>query len=111
MTLLIVFVIFTVIVAIGMMLATLADRRTNVRLNTAARPRGAAINRNPNGLLGLVSFIIPLAGIIVAAIFLTRDNQHDRETGKLCLTCAVLAIFIGFGVLMVAWTWIYRLQT
>jgi hypothetical protein len=52
--------------------------------------------QNPDALLAVASFLIPLAGFIMGAIFLSRDHPTDRATGRVCLTAAIVAIAAGF---------------
>ena len=38
---------------------------------------------------------MPLAGIIIGIVFLTRDDQESKGVGKICLICAIASIVVG----------------
>jgi hypothetical protein len=46
-------------------------------------------------LLGLFSLLIPVVGVIVAVIFLSRDGASNRETGENCLNLALTGLCAG----------------
>lgn len=52
----------------------------------------AAPGKNPNILLGLLSFIIPISGLMLGAIFISKPRSDDKHTGKLCFGWAVAGI-------------------
>lgn len=54
-----------------------------------------SVKKNPNGLLGLISFLIPLAGIIIGSIFISKPNKVDRDTGEHCFALAILGFIVG----------------
>ncbi len=43
-------------------------------------------------LLYIVSFLVPLAGIIIGVIFYTKDTAEEKQFGKMCIILAVVAI-------------------
>ena len=47
-------------------------------------------------LLYILSFLIPLAGFIVGAIYASKDKEHYKHVGKNCLIFSVLNIVLGF---------------
>lgn len=49
---------------------------------------------NPDGLLSVISLLIPLFGLIAGAIFITRPNEIDRKTGVCCLSWALVGIVL-----------------
>ena len=49
-------------------------------------------NRTP---LILLSFLIPLAGVIVGAVFLSKEKAEDQATGKACLLWAIIGFVTG----------------
>ena len=57
-------------------------------------------SKNPNVLLGLLSFIIPIVGLILGAIFVSKSRSDDKYTGKLCFGLAVAGIVL-FTVLLI----------
>jgi hypothetical protein len=50
-------------------------------------------------LLYTLSLFIPLAGFIVGAIYVLRDEEHYKYVGKNCLICSCLNISLGLAVL------------
>ncbi|OGS41486.1 MAG: hypothetical protein A3K67_04080 [Euryarchaeota archaeon RBG_16_62_10] len=46
-------------------------------------------------LLYIVSFIIPLVGLIVGIIYYTKPEPEYKEVGKICLIIALLAWVVG----------------
>ena len=50
-------------------------------------------------LLYTLSLFIPLAGFIVGAIYVLRDEEHYKYVGKNCLIFSVLNISLGLAVL------------
>ena len=55
---------------------------------------------NPT-LLIVLSFLVPLAGIIIGAIFMTSERQH--ETGVSCLLAALAGIAFGVVGAFILW--------
>ena len=51
-------------------------------------------------LLYILSFFIPFAGVIVGAIYLSKDEEHYKHIGKNCLIFSVMNIV--FGLLIIA---------
>jgi len=47
-------------------------------------------------LLFILSFVIPLAGFIVGAIYASKDEEHYKHVGKMCLIFSVMNIVLGF---------------
>lgn len=45
-------------------------------------------------LLYIVSFLVPLAGIIIGIIFYTKDTSEEKKFGKTCIILAVVAIVV-----------------
>lgn len=45
-------------------------------------------------LLYILSFLIPLAGIIIGIIFFTKDTQPEKQFGKMCIILAVVSIVV-----------------
>lgn len=52
-------------------------------------------------LLYILSFLIPLAGFIVGAMYAGKDGEHYKHVGKNCLICAILNVILGFIVILV----------
>ena len=49
-------------------------------------------------LLYILSLLIPLAGFIVGAIYVLRDEEHYKYVGKNCLIFSVLNISLGLAL-------------
>ena len=43
----------------------------------------------------MISFIIPLVGIIVGAIYLTNDDSTKKHIGKVCILLGLLSNILG----------------
>lgn len=67
------------------------------------QPAGAPA-RNHNGCLSLISFLIPLAGIILGCLFLAKDAEEDKKTGWICMVCALIGLVWG-AVLIALLRW------
>lgn len=46
----------------------------------------------PRWLFYLISFIVPIAGIVIGVIYLTKDDPECKAFGKNCIIAAVLFI-------------------
>lgn len=51
----------------------------------------------PKVLFYVISFIIPIAGIILGALYLSKPDAANREFGKYCLLAAVINFALGFS--------------
>ena len=67
-------------------LALLAGE-SKARRQAARRKKIESITRLRN-VLGLVSFLLPPLGWVLGAIFVAKENEEDREIGKICLLCS-----------------------
>ena len=47
-------------------------------------------------LLYIISFLLPLAGFIIGAIYVSKDEEHFRHVGRTCLKLGLLSIVISF---------------
>jgi hypothetical protein len=45
-------------------------------------------------LLYIVSFFIPLAGIIIGVIYMGKEDEESKALGKVCLIIAIVAIVL-----------------
>ena len=52
----------------------------------------------PRWLLYLLSFVVPLVGIILGAIFLSKQDPDCRLFGKNCLICGLALPVAGFVI-------------
>jgi hypothetical protein len=46
----------------------------------------------PRSLFYLLSFLIPIAGIVLGIIYLTKDDPECKAFGKNCIIAAILLI-------------------
>ncbi|UCH78034.1 MAG: hypothetical protein JSU81_09975 [Candidatus Coatesbacteria bacterium] len=51
----------------------------------------------PKVLFYVISFIVPIAGIILGALYLSKPDEANREFGKYCLLAAVINFALGFS--------------
>lgn len=62
-------------------------------------PQPQAAGTSPQGgvrvLLYIVSFIIPLVGIILGIIYMVKPDADSKKFGKMCLILAIIAIVVG----------------
>lgn len=68
----------------------------------------------PRWLFYILSFIIPLAGIILGAIYLSKQDPECKKFGKTCLICAVafiVACCLCYILYLVFWVGIFGLGT
>jgi len=65
-------------------------------------------SKNPNALLGTVSFLLPVVGWILGIIFVTKDDTEDKRTGKICLLASfawlvgAITVFLLYFVVAIA---------
>ncbi len=45
-------------------------------------------------LLYIVSFLVPLAGIVIGIIFYTKDTSEEKKFGKMCIILAIVAVVV-----------------
>jgi hypothetical protein len=48
-------------------------------------------------LLYIVSFLIPIAGFIIGAIYYTKPEQEYKHVGKICIVLGLVAFLVSFG--------------
>lgn len=46
------------------------------------------------GMYTLISFLLPLIGIIVGIVFLTKDKKLDKKLGEHCIAFGILSIIL-----------------
>lgn len=62
-------------------------------------------------LLYLVSFLIPVAGIIIGIIFMTRPDPEEKQVGKICLILGILSILLSVGLAAVLYVMVLGFGT
>lgn len=50
----------------------------------------------PRWLFYLISFIVPIAGIVLGALYLSKAEEDNKEFGKYCLVAALVNFGLGF---------------
>jgi hypothetical protein len=51
--------------------------------------------KSPDTTLVIISFLIPLVGFIIGAIFISKPSKADKKTGESCLIWATISIIVG----------------
>ncbi len=69
------------------------------------QPQPAAGGTAPQGgvrvLLYIVSFIIPLVGIILGIVYMVKPDQDSKKFGKMCLILGIISIILGIVMVVV----------
>ncbi len=52
----------------------------------------------PRVLFYLLSFLVPLAGVILGALYLSKPDKENKEFGRYCLTAALVNMGLGLMV-------------
>jgi hypothetical protein len=52
----------------------------------------------PKVLFYVISFMVPIAGIILGALYLSKPDEANREFGKYCLLAAAINFALGFSI-------------
>ncbi len=60
----------------------------------AAAAPAAEVPPEPKNLFYVLSFFIPIAGIILGAIYLSKPDADNKKFGKMCLTLALACIAV-----------------
>jgi len=53
------------------------------------------VAKNPNGILGAISFLIPFVGLIIGIVFVMKNRAEDKRTGRICLIACLIGFVIG----------------
>jgi hypothetical protein len=65
-------------------------------VNDEQTPAAADAPPEPKALFYVLSFFVPVAGIVLGAIYLGKPDKDNKEFGKMCLTWAVINFALGF---------------
>ncbi len=49
-------------------------------------------------VLYIVSILVPIAGIIIGAVFLMRDDPDEKRVGKICLIIGIVMTVVSIGL-------------
>jgi hypothetical protein len=90
----------------------LANASTTERLRTRRRSHRRSRGRSSAGssnelLLGIASFLFPLVGFIIGAVFLTRDNARDRQAGRTCLVFSIIGVLFSVVASIIIWAVVF----
>ncbi len=55
-------------------------------------------NSNLNFCLGFISFLVWPIGFIAGTIYIGKENEADRHTGKICYIAAVIGLIFGIMI-------------
>lgn len=61
-------------------------------------------------LLYILSFLIPLAGIVIGIIFYTKNTLEEKQFGKMCIILAVVSIVLFCLCLCIFYAGIFSLS-
>jgi len=67
---------------------------------TKERAAPAEIPPEPAWLFYVLSFMVPIAGIVLGAIYLSKDDEDNKQFGKYCLIAALVNFGIGFSMVL-----------
>jgi len=59
------------------------------------------ITENPDLLLGMLSFLVPILGLIMGLVYVTKNRQKDKKTARLCFGFGLLGFIINFWILSI----------
>ncbi len=68
-------------------------------INTAISDKN--IDSNYDTALGIISFLIPLAGIIIGAVLVSKPNKKDKDAGTWYIVLAFIGIVISSFVVFI----------
>ena len=75
------------------------EQKAKVMSETSTAPyvvNGEPIDDTFRILMYIVSFLIPIVGIIIGIIYTMRPDDNGKEFGKMCLKIAIGTIVVGF---------------
>lgn len=61
-------------------------------------PKGPLMSSGMKTLLYILSFFIPIVGIIVGAIYRTKPEDEYKEVGKTCIVLGIVSFVINVGL-------------
>ena len=54
----------------------------------------------PRWLFFVISFLVPVAGIVLGALYLSKPDAPNKEFGKYCLIAALVNFAIGISAIL-----------
>ena len=67
---------------------------------------GESQSLRPKWLFYCLSFFVPVAGIVIGAIYMSKPDAEAKDFGKKCLTAAI-TYFVAACCCIIAYTSIY----
>jgi len=66
---------------------------------TAAAEKAAEVPPEPKRLFYVISFLVPVAGIVLGALYLSKADAANKEFGKYCLVAALVNVGLGVSLI------------
>ena len=63
----------------------------------------AIIDKETSFMLYAISILIPVAGIIIGAIYVTKNEKELKSIGKDCLVCSLFSMIICIPIIFFFW--------
>jgi membrane-anchored protein YejM (alkaline phosphatase superfamily) len=60
----------------------------------------AEVPPEPRWLFYGVSFVVPIAGIVLGALYLSKADEANKEFGKYCLIAALVNFALGVSAIL-----------
>jgi hypothetical protein len=75
--------------------------RAVAKADNPVQPEAAAeVPPEPRWLFYGVSFVVPIAGIVLGALYLSKPDAANKEFGKYCLIAALVNFAIGVSAIL-----------
>jgi predicted RNA-binding Zn-ribbon protein involved in translation (DUF1610 family) len=68
------------------------------RIQAYAQPPQPLISSGMKVLLYIISVLIPIAGIIIGAVYYTKPEEEYKHVGKICLVIGVVITVLSVGL-------------
>lgn len=68
------------------------------RVQASSPQAQPTISAGMRALFYILSFLIPLAGIIIGAIYYSKPDRESKQVGKICLVLGVVSILLIVGI-------------
>ena len=63
-----------------------------------AGPQEETLSGGERALFYILSLLIPIAGIIIGAIYISKDSPQLKRVGKICLALALVAFLLSYAM-------------
>jgi len=61
-------------------------------------PKGPLVSSGMKALLYIISFFIPIVGIIVGAIYISKPEDEYKQVGKMCIVLGIVSFVVNVGL-------------